>query len=118
MPPAISGWTPVRPLGSPRPGLCPALPLLGVPARPPGPHGTQPLRPPPPPALEPSGRHAPLPAVLLAPPKGRLDRELAGRNEDITNAVSLHRHSHLDCVSRLTELHLGAYIAQAPPPTE
>ena len=40
---------------------------------------------------------------------------MAGRNEDIPNAVSQLRHSHLDGVPHVRHLHLGAYTTCCPP---
>ena len=83
-----------------------------VPRRGVGRHGAQPLTSP---RLGAPRRPAPLPAVLRAPPEGPLDRESTGRNQDIPDAVSLLRHSHLDGVPRLTDLHLDAYTPSSPP---
>ena len=40
---------------------------------------------------------------------------MAGRNEDITDGVSQLRHSHLDGVPHVRDLHLGAYTPSSPP---
>ena len=40
---------------------------------------------------------------------------MAGRNEDIRDAVSQLRHSHLDGVPHVRDLHLGAYTPCSPP---
>ena len=40
---------------------------------------------------------------------------MAGRNEDIPDAVSQLRHSHLDGVPHVRDLHLGAYTPSPPP---
>ena len=40
---------------------------------------------------------------------------MAGRNEDIPAAVSQLRHSHLDGVPHVRNLHLGAYTPSSPP---
>ena len=40
---------------------------------------------------------------------------MAGRNEDIPDAVSRLRHSHLDGVPHVRDLHLGAYTPCSPP---
>ena len=40
---------------------------------------------------------------------------MAGRNEDIPAAVSQLRHSHLDGVPHVRDLHLGAYTPSSPP---
>ena len=40
---------------------------------------------------------------------------MAGRNEDIPDAVSQLRHSHLDVVPHVRDLHLGAYTPSSPP---
>ena len=40
---------------------------------------------------------------------------MAGRNEDIPAAVSQLRHSHLDGVPYVRDLHLGAYTPSSPP---
>ena len=40
---------------------------------------------------------------------------MAGRNEDIRDAMSQLRHSHLDGVPRVRDLHLGAYTPSSPP---
>ena len=40
---------------------------------------------------------------------------MAGRNEDIPAAVSQLRHSHLDGVPHVRDLHLGAYSPSSPP---
>ena len=40
---------------------------------------------------------------------------MAGRNEDIPDAVSQLRHSHLDGVPHVRDLHLGAYTPSSPP---
>ena len=87
--------------------------MLGGPPRPPRGHGPEPLRRP---AVKPPSRPAPLPAVLRSASEGPLRQEPAGRNEDIPDAVSQLRHSHLDGVPRLRDLHLGANTPS--PPTE
>ena len=67
--------------------------------------------------MEPPILPAPLPAVLRPAPEGPLEWELAGRNEDIPDAVSKLRHSHLNGVPHVRDLHLGAYTP-CPPPGE
>ena len=42
-------------------------------------------------------------------------RDMAGRNEDIPDAVSQLRHSHHDGVPHVRDLHLGAYTPSPPP---
>ena len=40
---------------------------------------------------------------------------MAGRNDDIPGAASQLRHSHLDGVPHVRDLHLGAYTPCSPP---
>ena len=70
----------------------PTLPRPGAPSRPP-----------------------PLSAVLRSASEGPVAWDMAGRNEDIPDAVSRLRHSRLDGVPHVRDLHLGAYTPCSPP---
>ena len=71
--------------------------------------------PPPPRAMEPPSRPTPVPAVLQTPPEGPLGQEATAHNENIHGEMWLLRHSHLDGVPTLSEVHLGAYTSSSPP---
>ena len=65
--------------------------------------------------MEPSSRSTPVPPVLRTPPKGPLGQEATTRNEDVPGGVSLLRHSHIDGVPKMSDIHLGACTPSSTP---